>query len=302
MNQVTSGTRATGLRAISCLIFGILLSLSSPVESFTQFSRQAVTRPSYLSSRQNTPLWSDLPANGESAANGENQLMEPRKKSKFFPKTAYRIYTGYAKRLWTETNPSARRKIANEKVKGAIRNMQNILTSNEYAYFSDACNQTKHSLMTACGDMLDSLPIDTPPVESKEVAATAAGAESEAAKTAKPRRSILFGALMGAVVAMWVFSGNYIFTGLFTLMTILGQLEYYRMVMNTGVYPARRISVVGASSLFLTVSTGRGWTGVICSDGILPTVKSHSTLLFLCRHSLRQISIKYVFRCLGCGL
>jgi hypothetical protein len=37
-------------------------------------------------------------------------------------------------------------------------------------------------------------------------------------------------------------------------MTILGQLEYYRMVMNTGVYAARRISVVGASSMFLTVS------------------------------------------------
>jgi hypothetical protein len=152
----------------------------------------------------------------------------------------------------------ARRKNANEKVKGAIRNMQLFLTSNEYADFSDGCNQAKDNLMTACDDMLSSLPVHTPPVESKEVAKTAAGTESEATKTAKPRRSILFGALMGAVVACWVFSGNYIFTGLFTLMTILGQLEYYRMVMNTGVYPARRISVIGASSMFLTVSTGRG--------------------------------------------
>jgi hypothetical protein len=157
----------------------------------------------------------------------------------------------------------ARRKIANEKVKGAIRNMQLFLTSNEYADFSDGCNQAKDNLMTACDDMLSSLPVDIPPVESKEVATTVAGTESEAAKTAKPRRSILFGALMGAVVACWVFSGNYIFTGLFTLMTILGQLEYYRMVMNTGVYPARRISVIGASSMFLTVSTGRGWKGAI---------------------------------------
>jgi phosphatidate cytidylyltransferase len=68
----------------------------------------------------------------------------------------------------------------------------------------------------------------------------------------KPRRSIAFGAAMGLVVTSWVFSGNYIFTLLFTLMTILGQLEYYRMVMSTGVYPARRISVVGACSMFLT--------------------------------------------------
>jgi hypothetical protein len=70
----------------------------------------------------------------------------------------------------------------------------------------------------------------------------------------KKQRSILFGAIMGAVVAAWVFSGNYIFTGVFCLMTILGQLEYYRMVMSTGVFPARRISVIGATSMFITVS------------------------------------------------
>jgi len=71
-------------------------------------------------------------------------------------------------------------------------------------------------------------------------------------KKKKPSRSILFGATMGAIVACWVFSGNYIFTGLFTLMTALGQLEYYRMVMNTGNYPARKISVVGACAMFVT--------------------------------------------------
>lgn len=50
-------------------------------------------------------------------------------------------------------------------------------------------------------------------------------------KRKKPRRSILFGAAMGGVVACWVFSGNFIFTALFTLMTVLGQLEFYRMAM-----------------------------------------------------------------------
>mmetsp|Transcript_5829 Transcript_5829/g.16357 ORF Transcript_5829/g.16357 Transcript_5829/m.16357 type:complete len:613 (+) Transcript_5829:1462-3300(+) len=77
-----------------------------------------------------------------------------------------------------------------------------------------------------------------------------------AAAPKKKRRSIWFGAMMGAVVACWVFSGNYVFTGLFSLMTVLGQLEYYRMVINTGVYPARRISVVGACSMF--------WTALFC--------------------------------------
>lgn len=57
---------------------------------------------------------------------------------------------------------------------------------------------------------------------------------------------------MGIAVSIWVFSGNYIFTGLFTAMVLLGQLEYYRGVISTGVYPARKISVLGSCSMFLT--------------------------------------------------
>jgi len=69
---------------------------------------------------------------------------------------------------------------------------------------------------------------------------------------AKPRRSILFGVLMGIVVAGWVFSGDYLFTGFFGSLVILGQLEYYRGVIQTGVYPARKISVVGSLAMFAT--------------------------------------------------
>lgn len=70
----------------------------------------------------------------------------------------------------------------------------------------------------------------------------------------KKTRNVLFGAAMGGVVACWVYSGNYIFTGLFAAMTVLGQLEYYRMVMNAGIYPARKITVIGSSAMFLAVS------------------------------------------------
>mmetsp|Transcript_2203 Transcript_2203/g.3381 ORF Transcript_2203/g.3381 Transcript_2203/m.3381 type:complete len:582 (+) Transcript_2203:111-1856(+) len=82
--------------------------------------------------------------------------------------------------------------------------------------------------------------------------ATTEPSSSITPKRKKPRRSILFGAAMGSVVACWVFSGNFIFTALFTLMTILGQLEFYRMAMNAGIYPARRISVCGACAMFIT--------------------------------------------------
>ena len=95
--------------------------------------------------------------------------------------------------------------------------------------------------------------LDEKPEKSTEVAISEKP-KSPPAKKEKKHRSILFGAIMGAVVACWVFSGNYIFTGLFCLMTILGQLEYYRMIMNTGVFPARRISILGATSMFITVS------------------------------------------------
>ena len=89
-----------------------------------------------------------------------------------------------------------------------------------------------------------------------EVAETATDSSSTAVaptkKEKKKGRSVLFGATMGLVVAGWVYSGNISFTALFTLMTALGQLEYYRMVMNAGIYPARRISVVGACATFIT--------------------------------------------------
>jgi len=93
------------------------------------------------------------------------------------------------------------------------------------------------------------VPIDT----SVEVVSTQNNeADLTCSKKAKKGRSVLFGATMGLAVAAWVYSGNYVFTGLFTLMTALGQLEYYRMVMNTGIYPARRISVLGACAMFVT--------------------------------------------------
>jgi hypothetical protein len=96
-------------------------------------------------------------------------------------------------------------------------------------------------------------------VSSDASSSTAETTTTTAATTASPSkekkgRSVLFGASMGLVVAAWVYSGNYLFTSLFTLMTALGQLEYYRTVMAAGIYPARRISVVGACAMFVTAS------------------------------------------------
>lgn len=184
--------------------------------------------------------------------------------SKDASKNVVRIYKDYATRLWNETNPLARERIAQDKAAAAVKQVEHIMIGEEYVPFSEESEEARQQLLVACQNMLkvmdDKSPTDDKTVvlestnETSIVLEEATIDEKAPAKAKKSRRSILFGAAMGAIVACWVFSGNYIFTGLFTLMTILGQLEYYRMVMNTGIYPARRISIVGASSMFLTVS------------------------------------------------
>jgi CDP-diglyceride synthetase len=244
-----------------------------------------------------------------SSENLENHhSVEPkpsRRLKRDIPKRAVKVYTDYAGRLWKETNPAARRRIATTKAAAALRQVQHILRGDEYCQIVDnpddeQTTQARMQLLSACEDLLsamgqnaaskdeegvtveeqivqDSLTVASHTAKDQLIiaAATHDAAQLAADNTTndqqaltvassstddlaqpvrkkKNRRSILFGATMGACVAAWVFSGNYIFTGLFTLMTTLGQLEYYRMVMNTGVYPARRISVIGACTMFVT--------------------------------------------------
>lgn len=188
------------------------------------------------------------------------------------PKAAYRVYMSYVRRLWRETDPAARTLVANDKIRGAIRNMQHILSCNEYTALSDQGEKSLHELLKACDGMIAALSDEK---NTQHDVATVAKLHVTSSTPAvdpakkKPRRSIMLGVIMGIAVACWVFSGNYVFTALFTLMTILGQLEYYRMIMRTGVYPARRISVIGASSMFLTVSWSHDYNAHICSTKLL---------------------------------
>jgi phosphatidate cytidylyltransferase len=195
------------------------------------------------------------------------------------------IYTDYAGRLWDETSIEARERmtasrlaVANKKSQEQLLVLQQRTTRNagdSYVTTTTSTNTNTSSLVHGDdgggvnggvndNDSLRKNDVPTAATSVLPVAATTTTAAATAVATTalpppppavlvkKPRRSIAFGAAMGLVVTTWVFSGNYIFTLLFTLMTILGQLEYYRMVMSTGVYPARRISVVGACSMFLT--------------------------------------------------
>ena len=119
-----------------------------------------------------------------------------------------------------------------------VINGQGDLVSPAYASSSVNGHSVGTELTTALADTASPVPDASTAVAKKE--------------KKKKGRSVLFGATMGLAVAGWVYSGNIAFTTLFTLMTALGQLEYYRMVMNAGIYPARRISVLGACATFVT--------------------------------------------------
>ena len=233
-----------------------------------------------LVSNKETQPTSSGDVNG--SPNGETPPKVTTSPQHFFTyvaRKAIQIYSDYASRLWRETSSDARKKVASDRITQSIRQVQHVFRGEKYCDFSKVSSKDRQNLLDACDSILadnekrngdsDS---DTTANAKAIVADTSSGektsddknavetsTDSTGAAVAAPKkkagRSVLFGATMGAAAAGWVFSGNYVFTGFFTLMTILGQLEYYRMVMNTGVYPARRISIIGAASMFLTVST-----------------------------------------------
>ena len=213
-------------------------------------------------------------SNGSSSNESPSPVPSTKTRQHFFtklPRAAIRIYSDYASRLWRETSSDARQRVASDRVMQSIRQVQHVFRGEEYGDYSKVSSIDRQNLLDACDSILADNNIEknvkTPATvangdgdaddagSSTAVETVSVGSPDASKKNKKKKggRSVLFGATMGAAVAGWVFSGNYVFTGLFTLMTILGQLEYYRMVMNTGVYPARRISIVGAASMFLTV-------------------------------------------------
>jgi CDP-diglyceride synthetase len=121
------------------------------------------------------------------------------------------------------------------------------LVSPAYSSSTDSDDSLRPSGTELTTALTDVAKTTTPASSSSSVVV-----QKETKKKKKKGRSVLFGATMGLVVAGWVYSGNIAFTTLFTLMTAVGQLEYYRMVMNAGIYPARRISVLGACATFVT--------------------------------------------------
>lgn len=267
------GERRTVLGLLVACCLTVQLSAFSGPSSFSH----RPTRPVFRGNNQNVPQqYQSSPNTKLFSATEERVLSKEEKKSEAtamrrarpknsrlrnfiwqnssIPRKAIRIYSDYARQLWYETSTDARKRIAQDKAAAAIRAVELLIKEEEYVEFSEKTTAARQKLLESCHVMLAEMRAAQEEAQSKLHTVITIEEEEKPIKPERNRRSIMFGATMGLGVAGWVFSGNWIFTGVFTLMTILGQLEYYRMIMNTGIYPARKISVVGASSMFLTVS------------------------------------------------
>lgn len=211
-----------------------------------------------------SPLFRKIQRNVQSPMTSDDGTVEQRQRKRYIPKKVVDTYVNYVTKLWKQTDPIEREKVASQQALAAVKRVKHILEGEEYINLSDVRDndtldrivariEAKDKLLESCNEMLkyidtnDENQPNTTVVSEKSVVAI-----DNAVPVKKKSRSILFGAAMGGLVACWVFSGNVIFTALFTLMTVLGQLEYYRMVMKTGIYPARKISVLGACAMFVT--------------------------------------------------
>lgn len=54
------------------------------------------------------------------------------------------------------------------------------------------------------------------------------------------------GLTLGLLATLWIFAGNGVFTCGFLITTIISQLEYYEMMQNTGVVPAKKIGITSS--------------------------------------------------------
>lgn len=87
------------------------------------------------------------------------------------------------------------------------------------------------------------------------------------------------GCALGLVVSCWIFSSPALHVAVFCAMGILAQQEYYEMAQGRGLFPARKLSMVGSLVMYLAAADGR--RGVV--DAALPLAGIYTTMYLLLR-------------------
>lgn len=180
------------------------------------------------------------------ASTETNEIGGEKIQKRKIPKVLMNIYVNYITKLWRQTDPIEREKIAALQALSAVKNVKSIMEGQEYvdiAHVNDGETiddvderiAARDELLESCNKMISCLEkskLEAPAMEIIEAKATEEK-KKVTKKEKKKSRSVLFGATMGAVVAGWVFSGNFIFTTLFTLMTGTSTtIDHYLIVFH----------------------------------------------------------------------
>jgi hypothetical protein len=89
-------------------------------------------------------------------------------------------------------------------------------------------------------------------------------------------KRLLTGWALGGAVTVWIFSGNHGYALGLYLLALLAQLEYYRSVISTGVYPARRIGLVSTTAMYAAALWAPG-----LHEAVLPLAATSVMVWFL---------------------
>lgn len=188
------------------------------------------------------------------------------------------MYRDYVRWLWTATDKVKRdREQASEqvvdKVKMVVSGIE-VLSREAGVSLRESELQPQFETLVAASDSLKKAMSTAPPFklgndngdeksgikngqEGKQVAAVekksgvaGEGKDDMVSKVSMLTKRVRTGLTMGLIATLWIFSGNWVFSIGFAMQAVLAQLEYYRMAMQKGVQPARRISLISTASLY----------------------------------------------------
>ncbi|CAB1096652.1 unnamed protein product [Ectocarpus sp. CCAP 1310/34] len=188
------------------------------------------------------------------ASGGEFVSKEHRRAGPF---RAVLLYLDYVRWLWDVTDKARLDReqpqgVVSEKVKTVISGIEELRRDAGVSLTESSIRPQFEALVSSSDALKKELAsAQIMPVQS----ATASG--GSASSPAPPKgilstltKRVRTGVLMAAVATVWIFSGNWFFSVGFALQALLAQLEYYRMAMQKGVKPARRISAVATVLLY----------------------------------------------------
>jgi hypothetical protein len=141
------------------LLWAALFLLLSSIETASSFAiKHAVLTPVHVHIHANVNVNSrnvftslsvakdDFVTNGSPPKRKKKVRMARRKGS--VPNLVH-LYTDYASRLWVDTNPAARKRIANDKAAALIRQVHKIVRQDDYIEFSDVSKEARDQLVVS---------------------------------------------------------------------------------------------------------------------------------------------------------